>query len=222
MDLYLELGKKRVFACAVDWPGLSRSGRDEASAVDALIDNAPRYAKAIESSGLSLDLATDLMALDVIERLPGDSTTDFGAPGAIPAADRQPCNDACLTRLQALLDATWRAFAEVVSSADGVELRRGPRGGGRDLDKIVSHVLDAHAAYLSLLGCDRPKVEGKPIQEAIAVLHEASVTGMVARARGELPDRGPRGGERWPASYFARRSIWHILDHVWEIEDRLT
>lgn len=26
-DVYLEAGKKRVFACAADWPGWCRSGR---------------------------------------------------------------------------------------------------------------------------------------------------------------------------------------------------
>jgi hypothetical protein len=41
------------------------------------------------------------------------------------------------------------------------------------------------------------------------------------RNAGELPDFGPRGGERWPALFAIRRSAWHALDHAWEIEDRL-
>ena len=43
--IYLEIGAKRTFACAVDWPGWSRSGRDEDQAITALLDSAPRYAK---------------------------------------------------------------------------------------------------------------------------------------------------------------------------------
>jgi hypothetical protein len=39
--------------------------------------------------------------------------------------------------------------------------------------------------------------------------------------RGELAERGPRGGIRWPARYYVRRAAWHVLDHAWEIEDRL-
>jgi len=39
-DVYLETGQKRVFAAAVDWPGWCRSGRDEASALQALCDYA--------------------------------------------------------------------------------------------------------------------------------------------------------------------------------------
>jgi len=25
----------------------------------------------------------------------------------------------------------------------------------------------------------------------------------------------------WPARYYVRRAAWHVLDHAWEIEDRL-
>src|SRR5690349_9971305 len=43
-DVYLEVGKKRVFACAADWPGWCRSGRDEEQALEALTTSASRYA----------------------------------------------------------------------------------------------------------------------------------------------------------------------------------
>ncbi len=44
VPVYLELGSKRVFAAAVDWPGWCRSGKDERQALDALLAAAPRYA----------------------------------------------------------------------------------------------------------------------------------------------------------------------------------
>jgi hypothetical protein len=50
---------------------------------------------------------------------------------------------------------------------------------------------------------------------------EAFVEAVFARARGDLPDTGPRGGRRWPAAFAIRRSAWHALDHAWEIEDRV-
>ena len=25
---------------------------------------------------------------------------------------------------------------------------------------------------------------------------------------------------KWTARYFLRRAAWHVLDHVWEIEDK--
>jgi hypothetical protein len=40
-------------------------------------------------------------------------------------------------------------------------------------------------------------------------------------ARREVPPQGPRGGSRWTPRYFVRRAAWHILDHAWEIEDRV-
>jgi hypothetical protein len=39
--------------------------------------------------------------------------------------------------------------------------------------------------------------------------------------REPLPEKGPRGGIIWPARYFVRRTAWHVLDHAWEIEDRI-
>ena len=36
-----------------------------------------------------------------------------------------------------------------------------------------------------------------------------------------LPEKGPRGGVVWPVRFFIRRVIWHTLDHLWEIEDRI-
>jgi hypothetical protein len=50
---------------------------------------------------------------------------------------------------------------------------------------------------------------------------KAETRAALAAAAGEVPAQGPRGGTRWPPRYFARRAAWHILDHVWEIEDRI-
>jgi hypothetical protein len=47
------------------------------------------------------------------------------------------------------------------------------------------------------------------------------LTSLEAAARGELPRVGPRGGLRWTPRFYVRYSAWHILDHAWEIEDRL-
>jgi len=45
IPIYLEIGKKRTFACSVDWPGWCRSGKTEQAAIEALIEAAPRYAQ---------------------------------------------------------------------------------------------------------------------------------------------------------------------------------
>jgi hypothetical protein len=202
--VYLEVGSKRTFAGAVEWPGWCRSGRDEASALQALLEYAPRYAAAVGSDA-GFEPPPDVEALTVVERLPGDSTTDFGAPGAIPEVDRRAPDDADLDRLEAIFRACWKTFDKAVKAANGRELRKGPRGGGRDVPGIEEHVRGAEAAYAAQVG-----------------LRGDLVKAARARAAGELPDRGPRGGERWPARYAIRRAAWHVLDHAWEIEDRST
>ncbi|HXH23012.1 MAG TPA: hypothetical protein VNN10_13375, partial [Dehalococcoidia bacterium] len=99
--------------------------------------------------------------------------------------------------------------------------RKGPRGGGREAPAIVRHVLESEAGYLSALGRSfRPGDPAGPAAEALR-LRDAVREGLAAAARGEIPPVGPRGGRRWSPRYFVRRAAWHLLDHAWEIEDRL-
>ncbi len=216
----VEAGSKRVFASAADWPGWARSGRDEASALEALIAYAPRYAHAISRARLGFAAPADATSLRVVERLRGNATTDFGAPGVPAKVDAAAVDAADLARLRALLTAGWRAFDEGVEAARGKKLRAGPRGGGRSLDKIVDHVRDAEAGYLSALGWPlRTDAGGRALIEATRA---AVLEGLAASSRGEIAPKGPRGGVRWKPRFFTRRLLWHALDHLWEIEDRTT
>jgi hypothetical protein len=218
---YVEIGSKRVFAGALDWPGWCRSGRDEAAALEALVAYGPRYARAIGAVGLDLDLPTATSGLLVDERLAGNSTTDFGAPAAVPAADAMPIDNGTLDRLAALLKACWLAFDRAATVAEGRPLRKGPRGGGRDLQRIIDHVAEANRAYLVKLAWKPdPDPGAAPLVQVGQLVDEAS-RALAAAAAGSLPTRGPRGGKLWPPWYFVRRAAWHLLDHAWEIEDRL-
>lgn len=220
LPVYLELGQKRVFAGAVDWPGWCRNGRDEDTALQNLIAYAPRYEQVVAAAGLGFTPPLSSAVLDVQERLPGNATTDFGAPDASPPADARPFDAAELARSLALLDAAWQTFDAVVAATQGRELRKGPRGGGRELDAIVEHVIGAETAYLSSLGWKRRPDEGNHT-DRLAALRSDVRAALAAGSRGELPERGPRGGLHWQPRYFVRRSLWHVLDHVWEIEDRV-
>jgi hypothetical protein len=221
IDVSLEVGKKRTFAGAVDWPGWCRSGRDEESALEALAASAPRYALALRGARLGFRPPTDASAFTVVERLRGDATTDFGAPGAALSTDQEPVSPQELRRFQALLRTAWRALDRAVEDAAGKELRKGPRGGGRSLDGIIDHVVGAEVGYLNALGW---KLRGDPDagrSEDVERTRKAVLEGLTPSVRGEIPRRGPRGGVRWPPRYFVRRVAWHVLDHAWEIEDRL-
>lgn len=222
IEVYLEIGQKRTFASAVDWPGWCRSGRDEKSALQALCDHGPRYARVLRTAQLGFRAPADVSAFVVVERLEGNATTDFGAPDVALSGDTRPIDDAELRRLQALLQACWWAFDEAARVATGKELRKGPRGGGRELEKIVQHVLDSDAAYLAQLGWKPEKSERESPVEALSRTRQAVLNGLAAAAHGEIPARGLRGGARWTPRYFVRRVAWHVLDHTWEIEDRIT
>ncbi len=221
VEVYLEIGQNRVFAGALDWPGWCRSGRDEESAIRALFESGPRYAEILRPTQLGLRPPGDLSALVVIERLKGTGTTDFGAPGVPPSGDTRPVDTTVLKRLEAVLDACWLAFDSAVKAAAGRELRKGPRGGGRDLTTIVQHVLGADAAYLSALGWQHPSTESTNPEEALIHTRQAIREGLAAAVAGQIPERGPRGRLHWGPRYFVRRVAWHVLDHAWEIEDRL-
>ena len=217
--VYIEAGTKRTFAAALDWPGWARSGRDEGAALAALSAYGPRYARAVRPARPGFSAPGDLSSLVVVERLKGNATTDYGAPGAWPAFDGEPLSKEDLRRQLALLRAAWRTFDEALDAARGKALSTGPRGGGRDLASIVLHTLEAEQAYLGRLGWPAGPLPPDP-EKAHARLRAEIVAGLEASARGEIPATGPRGGRRWSARTFVRRAGWHALDHAWEIEDR--
>jgi hypothetical protein len=217
MSVSLEIGSKRVFASAIDWPGWSRGARDENGALEALTAYGPRYAAAVETAE-SLDPPPDRSALRVVERLTGNGGTDFGVPSVPAAHDEAAVDDGDLDRLRRLLNATWATFDRSAAAAEGRTLRKGPRGGGRDLDRIVDHVLEAEKAYLGEIGGDR-KAAGDAGDVMVEIRRRALET-LAARVHGEPPAPSRRRSPLWLPRYFVRRSAWHALDHAWEIEDR--
>jgi hypothetical protein len=207
----LEIGKKRVFASALDWPGWSRSAsvsRGEEGALEALGTYVDRYADVAAVAGLILPPGV-ADAFEVVERLTGDMTTDFGAPSMTASIEREPQTAAVLERHAALLTASWQVLGQVVAVTPD-ELRKGPRGGGRDRDAMVDHVLGAETAYARKVGV-RHKQPAHDDTAAIAALRADLVAALIA-------PRADAGG--WPARYAIRRLAWHVLDHAWEMQDR--
>ncbi|WP_062433089.1 hypothetical protein [Herbidospora daliensis] len=198
--IYLELGKKRVFANSVDWPGWSRSAKTEDDAIEALLSYEERYRVVADRAGLVFEPGE----IRVAEKITGDSTTDFGAPSVPAVLDAEPWGVAEAAKNAALMTAAWEVFDAVVGITPE-ELRKGPRGGGRDRDKMVAHVVNAERAYAAKLD-----VRIRP----------GEVAGMRPRLL-EVVSRPLDGDDyRWPVRYASRRIIWHVLDHVWEMEDR--
>ena len=220
-ELFVETGKKKTFAGAVDWPGWSRSGRNEEAALQALIDYGPRYGQVLLSRGIDFPVPADKSEGVVIERHEGNATTDFGAPVVVLDADREPIDQITFQHSLKLLQACWQAFDAAVEQAKGRELLKGPRGGGRDLEKITDHVLDADRGYLARVAWKHKREEGISPVEELSRTRQAIEKALEVAVTDGLPERGPRGGIIWPARYFVRRVAWHVLDHAWEIEDRI-
>jgi hypothetical protein len=216
--IYLEVGPKRVFAGAIDWPGWSRSGRDEGAALEVLIAYGTRYKRAMARAASGFTPPKELTDLEVIERREGNASTDFGVPAIAPSADNDPVDAAEGRRLAAFMRASWKSLDRAADAAAGLSLRKGPRGGGRDLGQIVRHVLEAETGYLPRIGGRYRAPRGSDIVDDRDGVRTLVLETMTARARGEpMP---PSRGSTWSLRYFVRRAAWHVLDHAWEIEDR--
>jgi hypothetical protein len=215
--VYFEQGKRRVFACSLDWPGWCRRDKSEDLALKQLAAYGPRYAAVTGLAGLDFPAAAvpgaAAVKFTVTERLDSPFGADFGAPMEIPDSDREPVDAAAAQRTAALVGAAWEVFDQVAAAAPA-QLRKGPRGGGRDRGKIVDHVIGADFAYARKLGVRHRQA---PASDRAAI--EAMRAGVLG-VLGSPSDGGRLAAKGWPARYAARRIAWHALDHAWEIEDR--
>lgn len=211
IPVYLEVGSKRVFASALDWLGWTRSGKDEKAALEALAAYAPRYAPVAKIARLPFPGGAN-PSFQVVERVKGNATTDFGAPAIAATADTKKLSAAEAERVCSFLVAGWATFERVAARAPA-GLRKGPRGGGRDRDKMIEHVLNAESAYAPKIGL---KLGQPDIGDAKAIkAFRDAILSAVRESAGECAQE-----TKWPPRYAARRIAWHALDHAWEIEDR--
>ena len=213
LDVGAEVSAKKAFAWAVDWPGWCRAGKDLDLAIDALLAARARYAKVARRAGLDLP-QVDGGDLRVVETVEGGGGTEFGVPSSITDLDRRRLAEADSARLARLVEAAWVIFDRVAARSPA-ELRKGPRGGGRDRDKMIGHVIEADHAYAREIGV---RVPTPSFEDRAAVDAERAAMLEVLRQ----PSSGsPLAGRTWTARYAARRIAWHALDHAWEIEDRI-
>jgi hypothetical protein len=220
LKVALEIGakNKKTFASALEWPGWARSGSDEAAAIEALLAYAPRYHDVIARHRLGFETPD---GTSVVERLKGTPVTDFGAPIIPPEADSEPVDAKELKRQLTVLSACWDALQRIVEAADGKELQKGPRGGGRDIGKMLEHVLGAHHSYRRHIFWREKQPASNDLAKVLDANKDADAKAVTFAVSGEMPERGPRDGVLWTPRYFVRRSAWHILDHAWEIEDKV-
>ncbi len=199
VEIAVEAAPKRVFVTAIDWPGWSRGGKTEELAIESLLEHANRYAAVARRAGETFPDGAGI-ELEVVDRTMGGAGTEFGVPGNVSEPDRRRTLKADGDRLARVVLASWETLADVAAVAPE-SLRKGPRGGGRDTSRIVSHVEESDQGYARECGLRLTE----PIE---------SVRAAILQVLREPSDGTPIAGRRWTVRYAAQRIAWHALDHA--------
>ncbi len=214
LRVILEIGKKRrVVAAAMDWPGLDRWGTSEDDALVKLSAYLPRYVGVAERAGLATEFER-AREIDVIERVPGSSSTDFWGIAHVPSQiESEVLSSVELERRRDLLLASWAYFDEVAAHVSA-ELRPGSRRGGRSRDQIIRHVYINEPEQMSR------KIEVRTPRDVVMTLD-----GLAAHRQAYLDafrayNAEGKPARTWPIQFLVRRTAHHAMDHAWEMEDR--
>jgi hypothetical protein len=209
----VERGKKRTVASAFDWPGWDRSARSDDAALAVLEAYRPRYARVAELAGLGREFEA-AGELAVVERLEGTGMGDFyGVSGRTAAPEYQQLTQTECERKIALLRACWGYFDDVAARVSP-ELRLGPRGGGRDRDRIIRHANGAEIAEFAVKVGVRTPLEARESPDELAAHRDAFCAAIREHNAQGAPARS------WTVQFLLRRCAYHMLDHAWEMEDR--
>jgi len=206
-------GKKSV-VFAIDWPGWCRGAKTPELALELLESYRARYRPVAELAGLAREYdATG--AIEVVEDKVGNSSTDFWGISFSPSDhDREPMDEADLDRKLTLLRACWTYF-DGVAARVSAEMRKGPRGGGRDRDVIIRHTVRTESEdFTKKVGLRVPE-RAALTPEGLREHRETYVAAMRAYNAGE--------GKRmrsWNLPFLIRHSAYHTMDHAWEMEDK--
>ncbi len=206
-------GRKAV-AFAVDWPGWCRGAKTPEAALELLESYRERYRPIAVAAKLAKEFDA-AGCLEVVEDEVGPGSTDFWGISFAPSnVEPEPMGDAELDRKITLLRACWMHF-DAVGSQVSAEMRKGPRGGGRERDEIIRHVIRVEildfAKRLGLREAEDSALTPKGLRDH----RDEYVATMRAYNAGE--------GKRmrsWNLPFLIRHSAFHTLDHAWEMEDK--
>ena len=205
--------RKKVAAFAIDWPGWSRGAKTPDAAVELLEAYRERYRPIARLAGQEPEFDA-VGPLEIVEDHVGVGSTDFWGISFAPSSFEQgPMPEDELERKLGLLEASWRFFDDVAARVSP-ELAKGPRGGGRNRDEIVRHVVANEWGDLAQkVGVSPP---GEMTPEAVRAHREAYVAAMRDyNAQGRLGR-----GRNWTIPLLLRHTAFHVLDHAWEMEDK--
>jgi hypothetical protein len=213
----LEIGPKgkRAVAVAPDWPGLERGAKTGEDAIERLRSHIPRYSQVAKLAELDTEFDT-IKKLKVVEQYPGTGSTDFwGISFAFSSIDQQSMSGDELERELTLMQACWTFFDDVRRRVSA-EMQKGPRGGGRDRDRIVRHVFANEQDWAKGLGVHTPD-DAMLTRKGLKAHRDA-----YCRAIRDHHSQGKAAGKvaKWPLRYLIRHTAFHTMDHAWEMEDK--
>ena len=206
---------KRSVAFGVDWPGWSRGAKDPGLAVETLEAYRERYRPVAVLAGMAREFDA-AGPLEIVEDHVGTGSTDFWGISYAPAAtEQEPMTEAEFDRGITLLRACWEFF-DGVAARVSPEMRKGPRGGGRDRDRIIRHVIrNESEEFAKQVGLRIPE-EGALTPDGLLQHRTTYVDAMRAYNAGEVERRK----RSWTLPFLIRHSAYHNLDHAWEMEDK--
>ena len=214
LQAMLEIGPKgkKVVAIGQDWPGLERNGITEDDALATMERYVPRYAPVAKRAGLIAELEA-CQGVEVVERYAGSGSTDFWGISFVPSAsDQHAMTDEECERQLALLQACWAEFDQIASTVSP-SLKKGPRGGGRDRDKIIGHTFGTERDFAKKVGVETP--QGAMLTPEGLKEHRANLCAAIRayHAEGKM-------ARRWPLRFLIRHAAYHVMDHAWEMQDK--
>jgi hypothetical protein len=206
---------RRAVAFALDWPGWSRGAKSPELALETLESYRDRYRPVAALAGMDREFDAG-GPLEVLEDRIGTASTDFWGISFSPCtAEQEPMGTAELERGITLLKACW-AFFDDVAARVSPEMRRGPRGGGRDRDRIIRHTVrtesEDFAKKLGLRNAENAALSPEGLRQH----RETYLAAMRAYQAGEIPGRM----RTWTLAFLVRHSAYHTLDHAWEMQDK--
>ena len=207
--------EKKSVAFSIDWPGWSRGAKTPELALETLESYRERYRPVASLAGMGAEFKA-AGPLEIVEDRIGPGSTDFwGISYAASSTEHDPMGDAALERGITLLRACWEYF-DGVAARVSPEMRKGPRGGGRDRDRIIRHVIRTESEdFAKQVGLRIPE-EAALSPEGLLQHRKDYVAAMRAYNAGEVARRM----RSWTLAFLIRHSAYHTLDHAWEMEDK--
>ena len=207
-------GKKCV-TFALDWPGWERGAKTSDVALETLESYRDRYRPIASVAGMAGEFEA-AGPLDIVEDRVGPGSVDFWGISFSPSStEHGEMTEADFERAIKLLRASW-TFFDGVAAQVSPQMQKGPRGGGRERDEIIRHVIRTESQ-------DFAKGVGLRIEDGEALIPNGLAQyrdDYVEHMRAYNAGQSQKRMRSWTLPYLIRHSAFHTLDHAWEMQDK--